>query len=275
MNEQPRTRTIENAHSSGTVVDEGALVLQWAPAGADQVLFVHPAVPVRHGKPPHAGVPVCWPWFGPGPADEAPTHGFARTAEWRHVATTTEAGATSVEYLLTSDDATSEWWPHPYRLRLVVSFGEVLEVSLTTTNDGPDPVVVGEALHAYLAVGDVREITVTGLGGAEYFDKVRGVTAVQAGDLVLTEEADRVYRSAAAVLVDDPVLGRRLRVESEGAANRVVWNPWDDKARDLDDVDEAWPRFVCVEAANARDDVVTVAPGAAHTLTYRITVEDL
>ncbi len=157
----------------------------------------------------------------------------------------------------------------------MVSFGEVLEVSLTTTNEGPDPVVVGEALHAYLAVGDVREITVTGLDGAEYFDKVLGVDAVQEGDLVLTEETDRVYRSTSAVLVEDPVLRRRLRIESEGAANRVVWNPWDDKARALDDVDEAWPRFVCVEAANARDDVVTVAPGDSHTLTYRITVEDL
>lgn len=275
MTESPRSRTIENASCSGTVVDEGALVLRWAPAGRDEVLFVHPAVGVRSGKPPHAGIPVCWPWFGPGVAEDAPTHGFARTAIWRHVATTTEGGATTVEYALTSEDATSDWWPHPYSLRLVVSFGEVLEVALTTTNEGPDPVTVGEALHAYLAVGDVREASISGLDGAEYFDKVLGTDARQEGDLVLTDETDRVYRSAATVVVEDPVLGRRLRIDTEGAANRVVWNPWTDKARDLDDVDEAWPRFVCVEAANARDDVVTVAPGATHTLVYRLAVEDL
>lgn len=275
MTESPRIRTVENAHCSGAVVDEGALVLQWAPAGRDQVLFVHPAVGVRAGTPPHAGIPVCWPWFGPGPAEDAPTHGFVRTAEWHHVATTSQGDATTVEYALGSEGATSQWWPHPYSLQLVVSFGDVLEVTLSTTNEDTEPVVVGEALHAYLAVGDVREVSVAGLDGADYFDKVLGTDARQQGDLVLTEETDRVYRSAAPVLVNDPAIGRRLRVETVGAANRVVWNPWTDKARDLDDVDEAWPRFVCVEAANARDDVVTVAPGATHTLTYRLSVEDL
>lgn len=275
MTVSPSLRVIESRTATAEAVDESALVLRWSPTGRDEVLFAHPAVGVRAGVPPHAGIPVCWPWFGPGPAPEAPTHGFARSATWRHLGSAGDDDTSTVRYELTSDDATSQWWPHPYRLELAVTVGDVLTLALTTTNTGEAPVQVGEALHAYLAVGDVREIVVRGLGGAPYYDKVTGEDLVQQGDLVLAGETDRVYRCTTAVLVDDPVLRRRLRVEAEGAANRVVWNPWDAKAAEADDIADAWPRFVCVEAANALDDVVTVPGGGSHTITYRLTVEDL
>ena len=43
----------------------------------------------------------------------------------------------------------------------------------------------------------------------------------------------------------------------------------------IPDIGDEWPRFVCVEAANALADVVTVGHGETHTLTYRLSVEDL
>ena len=275
MNELPRTRTVDGPVASGEVHDEGALVLRWAPRGHDPVLFVHPTAGVRPGTPPHAGIPVCWPWFGPGPAPDAPSHGFARTAHWRHVATTTSGDVTTVDLALTTDTTTSPWWPHDSRVTLRAVLGESLEVTLTTHNTGDEPVVVGEALHAYLAVGDVRRVTITGLDGATFHDKVTGEDRTQDGDLVLTGETDRVYRSTAPVVVSDPVLGRRLRVETEGAADRVVWNPWAEKGPGIADIGDEWPRFVCVEAANVLDDTVTIAPGESRSMAYRLTLEDL
>ncbi|NHA66586.1 D-hexose-6-phosphate mutarotase [Phycicoccus flavus] len=274
MTDTPHAREVDGPACTGELLDEGALVLRWAPDGREPVLFVHPDVAPRAGTPPHAGIPVCWPWFGPGPTDDAPSHGFARNAVWEHVGTTTEASGTTVSYRLTDAEATHPAWPHPYRLELTAVLADTLTISLTTHNTGDEDVVVGEALHAYLAVGDVREAVVTGLDGARYHDKVTDEDEVQSGDLVLGGRTDRVYCTTGAVVVEDPVLRRRLRVEADGASCRVVWNPWDDLAADLDDVGEAWPRFVCVEAANVLDDVVTVPAGGSHTLTYRLTVED-
>ena len=276
MTPTPHARSVKNDLCTGEVLDEGALVLRWAPRGRDEVLFAHPARPVQSGKPPHAGIPVCWPWFGPAPVEGAPNHGFARSAVWEHLTTRDdETGATTVSYGLAPDRASHPSWPHDYGLELTVTLGTVLEVSLTTTNRGPDDLTITEALHTYLAVGDVREVSIHGLDGAPFHDKTTDEERIQEGDLVLTGETDRVYRSTAEVVVDDPVLGRRLRVGTDGAANRVVWNPWDAEAAKVADIGDAWPRFVAVEAANALDDVVTVPAGSTHTLTYRLTVEDL
>ena len=41
-----------------------------------------------------------------------------------------------------------------------------------------------------------------------------------------------------------------------------MWNPAQQKTASLADVpDDAWPRFVCVEAATIKDDAVTLTPG--------------
>ena len=258
MSATPRSRGSDTPTAAVEVLDEGALVLRWAPAGRDPVLFAHPDEPVRSGRPPHAGVPVCWPWFGPASSPGAPSHGFVRTAGWRHLGTTTEGGTSTMAYRITSDDVTHPAWPHPYRLDLVVESGEQLVLSLTTTNTGEAPVALGEALHAYLAVGDVRRVVVRGLDGSPVHDKVTGEDRTHTGDLVLAGETDRVYRTDAPVTVEDPVLGRQLVVTAEGAGERVVWNPWADKAAGIDDVGDAWPTYLCVEAANTAPDAVTV-----------------
>ncbi|HMM95088.1 D-hexose-6-phosphate mutarotase [Phycicoccus sp.] len=272
----PLRRTVDGGDCTGELLDEGALVLRWAPLRAAPVLFAHPSVPVRPGVPPHAGIPVCWPWFGPGRSGRmTPSHGWARSTVWSFVGEDVDTHETTLRMRLTSDDATDPQWPHPYRLDLVARLGARLEVSLSTTNTGAEPVELEEALHAYLAVGDVRQVSISGLDGAAFHDKVTGRDEVQDGDLVLTGETDRVYRSDAPVTVTDPVLGRVLRVETEGAADRVVWNPGPEKGPGVADVGDQWPRFVCVEAANALDDAVTVGPGETRTMTYRLTVEDL
>ena len=83
-----------------------------------------------------------------------------------------------------------------------------------------------------------------------------------------------MFRTSDPVTVHDPVLGRRLVVTTEGASNIVVWNPWEAKAADIEDLpDDDWTRFVCIEGANALDNAVALAPGESHTMTYRLAVE--
>jgi len=53
-----------------------------------------------------------------------------------------------------------------------------------------------------------------------------------------------------------------------------VWNPWVDKAARLADyADDAWQRMLCVETARVMDDVLTVAPGEAVTVSVTIEVQ--
>jgi glucose-6-phosphate 1-epimerase len=47
----------------------------------------------------------------------------------------------------------------------------------------------------------------------------------------------------------------------------VVWNPWIDKAARMSDFGDAeYLHMVCIEAANAESDSITVAPGDTHSL---------
>ena len=270
-------RTVDNAACTGEVYDQGAQVTRWAPTGADPVLYVSTALRLAPGRSIRAGVPVCWPWFGPGrTAGMEPMHGFARTSTWHLTGRTDGSDETTLVHRLTSDDATSPHWPYRYTAELRTRLGRTLEVSLTTTNTGDVPFSFEEALHAYLVVGDVRGVHVTGLSGKSLFDKVTGTERVQQGDLEFGGEADFVYRTSDPVTLHDPALGRRVVVTTEGAGNIVVWNPWATKAAEVADIgDDDWERFVCIEGANAFENAVSLAPGESHTLTYRLEVHAL
>jgi glucose-6-phosphate 1-epimerase len=134
------------------------------------------------------------------------------------------------------------------------------------------------ALHTYLGVGDVRNVSVRGLEGASYDDKVSGERGVREGPAPLTfnAETDRVYESSGRVSVNDPLLGRQLHIDKEGSATTVVWNPWTEKAKRMADFgDDEWPAMLCVETANAGKHRVTLEAGARHVTSTTISAEDL
>jgi glucose-6-phosphate 1-epimerase len=288
MGESPLAGHVVSTMScTGEVFDQGAQVLRWAPEGHHAVLFAADGVTVRPGCSPHAGIPVCFPWFGPGRRPGmTPPHGFVRTVPWRLVARidgtrggdggdggTEESGGVTFIHEITDAEATSAHWPYRYRTRLRSSLGRALAVSLTVDNTGAEPFDIEEALHAYLAVGDIRQIRLEGLDGVGFHDKVTGADRVQRGHVSFAGETDAVYRTSDPVVVVDPVLGRRLRVSREGSANVVVWNPWRERAADYADIGDDWAGLVCVEAANALDNAVTLEPGQSHTLAYHLGVE--
>jgi D-hexose-6-phosphate mutarotase len=254
------------------------------------VLFVSRESAQALGQPIRGGIPVCWPWFGPHPADPAlPNHGFVRTRLWSVEETATgggdrggpgagEAPETELTLRLVDDEETRARWPHPFSVRLVVRLGRSLGVALEAQHTGvrgDPPVTCTGALHTYLAVGDVSRISVRGLEGVRYVDKAGGgAVREQEGPVTIGGETDRVYLGTAGpVTVDDPVLGRSLAVSKGGSRTTVVWNPWEGRARALPDLgDDEYREFVCVETANALEDAVTLAPGEIHRLETTISV---
>lgn len=257
------------------VYDHGAHVWAWQPGGAEPVLWMSERSMFEAGQPVRGGIPVCFPWFGPGrEGNLQPGHGFARLSAWKLVDASDVDGKLVVEYHL-DETITGEQphWPHRYTARLKVTFGQDFEVAFTVSNTDDVEFSYEVGLHTYLSVGDVRHVRISGLAGAKYLDKVAGEWATQVGEVEISSETDRVYVSTDDVLLDDPSLGRKLAIGKTGSANTVVWNPWVAKSAAMPDFgDDEWTSMICIEAANALDDAITLQPGESHTTTQHISL---
>ena len=178
---------------------------------------------------------------------------------------------------LVSDEGTRALWPHDFVLRLRVTVSRKLEIALEVENWSGQPFSYEEALHTYLAIRDIRQTRVKGLQGAEYLDKVDGFRRrrEEAPAILFEGETDRVYLSTTSLCtVDDPTAGRLLLIGKEGSQTTVVWNPWETKASALPDLgSDVWPRFVCVETANAGENAVTLEHGGTHVMRAIVSVE--
>ena len=269
---------VQHHEATGRIALHGGHVLEWMPAHSGPVLYMSPQALLENGKPIRGGIPVCWPWFGPHPADGTkPAHGFVRTMMWElDRARETPSGVDLV--LRVADTSESrELWPHAFEARLHVRMGLELEIGLEITNTDTAPWSSTGALHSYFITGDAREIAVHGLHGTQYVEsRLSPDKRPQLGPVVIAQEVDRLYASDATVIVDDPALGRELRIEKAGSLSTVVWNPWIEKSKRLPDLpDDAYPEFVCVETCNAGEDIITLQPGGSHLLFARVCVRSL
>ena len=256
---------------AGEVCAQGAHVTRWR-----EGLFLSSKSRFEAGQAIRGGVPVIFTWFGDDPEGRGrPAHGFARRVDWRVVEQATTKGELRAVFELEDDEHTRAQGPGRFRLRLAVHLGAALELELRTENRGPEPLRCENALHTYLAVGDVHQVRLHGLTGAEYADKVAGGARGRQGaePLSFHGEFDRVFRSEATCRLEDFALGRTLVVEKSGSRSTIVWNPWSTKAARLSDLgDGEWTRFLCVESGNVGPEALQLAPGAAHVLGVRITI---
>jgi glucose-6-phosphate 1-epimerase len=270
---------IHNAYAVATVSLHGGQVLAFQPHGQAPVLWASSRSLAQAGKPIRAGIPICWPWFGPHPTDPTlPSHGFVRTATWRVLSVAALAdGATQIRLRIGDNEFADRRWPHAFDLRGVVTVGTELRVELIMRNPGNAPYTCSGALHSYFSISDIGAITIHGLDGCAYIDKVDGgQRKTQQGPITFDAETDRVYLDTTATcVIDDPGLSRRIQVAKSGSHSTVVWNPWVEKARRLGDFgDEEYRSMVCVETTNAEADSVTIAPRGEHRLVATIGVED-
>jgi D-hexose-6-phosphate mutarotase len=248
----------------------GATVVRYD-VGGRPVLFCSQTSKFEAGKAIRGGVPVIFPWFGPHPTDPSLSqHGLVRAAPWSIVSTHQLAtGEACVVFAFVSSEATRRIWPFDFGLRYTVSLGKRLDMALEVTNRSGSDFRFTEALHTYLAVSDVRRISIGGLERVDYIDKVEGgARRSQANEsLTLQGETDRVFvNTTGACTLNDPENGETT-VRKEGSLSTVIWNPWETKAESLPDLAGGqWPRMVCIETANALENAVTLAPGASHTM---------
>ena len=275
MNALGRPHTNPWAAASLSVYNHGAHVVAWTPAGETDVLYLSPTARFDTSDAIRGGVPVIFPWFGSGVSgDITAPHGFARTAQWHLVEAHSHQSEVTVRFTLSSSDVITVEWSHSYEAVLEIRAGRELVLELTITNTGDSPFTFEEALHAYLRVGDSAKVTIDGLAGADYFDKVAQSACRQVGPVEFVGETDRVYTSTTDVVIHDPILQRDVRVTKRDSASTIVWNPWAEKAQTMVDLpDDGWQSFVCVEGGNVGAAAVSLRPGETHTLGYSLSVE--
>jgi glucose-6-phosphate 1-epimerase len=270
---------VHNDHARARICLYGGQVLSYLPTGeSEDLLFLSRQAWFQEGKAIKGGIPVCWPWFGPDPEGAGrPAHGLARTRLWRLAdGALQEDGSTWVRLELELDEAARAAWPQPLDLSLEVTVGPVLTLALTTRNRGAEPVTVTQGLHTYFRVGDVTRAAVHGLDGRRYIDKLDGgAEKTQDGPVTISGEVDRIYTGVEGHLVlEDPALGRSVRIASGGSASAVVWNPWVETARAMADLgDEDYRELLCVETTNAGPDAVEVPADGEHCLMARYGVD--
>lgn len=270
---------IANVHAHAAIALQGAHIMTFQPDGAQPVIWLSPAAKLAPGKSIRGGVPVCWPWFGAHATDSSfPAHGFARTVPWQVAASVAlPDGSTRITFELPQSSIPSAQWPHACRVRNIVTVGRKLTVELVTENTGDTAFEIGEALHTYFAISDVDKVRITGLEGCAYLDKVGDwQRKTQQGDITITSEVDRLYvNTETDCLIEDSGLQRRIRIAKGGSRSTVVWNPWIEKAAKMGDFgsDAGYRGMLCVESANAAENVVSVAPGTIHALRVEYSIE--
>jgi glucose-6-phosphate 1-epimerase len=255
----------------------GAHVTQFKKKGGAPLLFMSQCSRFAEGQPIRGGIPVVFPWFGA--REGLGQHGFARHKDWEVKETRTAPdGSVSVRFHL-PDSPEAAAFP-PFNAEYLVKVNQALTLQLTVTNlSKEDEFTFENCLHTYFEVGDVTAISIRGLKGATYLDKVTSfLEKTETGEaLRIASEVDRVYPNASGTVeILDPRLGRRIRIEKQGSASTVVWNPWIAKSRQMPDFgDEEYEHMVCIESGNVASNSISLPPGGISTLTVKLSSETL
>ena len=259
---------LTTGQSTAEIYLHGAQVTGFQKNGEPPLLFLSQLSQFAAGKAIRGGVPVCFPWFGPRDGDVM--HGFARTTEWELIESAAVPGSGVTVRFRLPPTAAAAAWP-PFNTEFAVTVADALSMELVTTNQSPDRIFDFEnCLHAYFAVGDILDVSITGLKGAQYLDKTQNGARTQetADALRITGETNRVYPDTpGTVEIHDAKFRRTIRLEKSNSASTVVWNPWTTQL--MPDFDPAeHRRMVCVESGNVGRNKISLPPG--HTAGLKV-----
>jgi glucose-6-phosphate 1-epimerase len=288
--------------AEATIYLQGAHVTHWKPAGQAPAIFLSQRAEFSPGKPIRGGVPIIFPWFSERhDGKTGPQHGFARISEWDLAFAAMSGDDVHLAFTLAPNELSRSLGFDHFKLGYRVTVGHKLTLEMTVANDsgngsahgsGPAaatakadqaaagaPLVFEQALHTYYAVADATKVSIDGLGGTTFIDKVDGMKRkVQAdGPLKFDGRTDRPYfNTVATCVLHDPAGKRKIVVAKSGSNSTVVWNPWKEFTANMADMEpDAWLHMTAIETANVGDNAVTLKPGETHTMRADISIEEM
>lgn len=280
---------VRTAQAELLVAQQGAQVLRYQPHGQQPVIWLSDEAAYKKGQSVRGGVPVCWPWFGDLARNPetirtlhagapAPAHGAARGLDWQLQGIDSDDQAVTLTFSFKPTHDALPNLPKGVQLSLAIRLDQRLTLTLTTLNGSDQPLPFSQALHTYFAVSDIHQAQIEGLQGTRYIETLEDwQQRQQQGPVTFTGETDRIYLDIPAELsIVDPQWQRRIHLASSGSRSAVVWNPWPAKAQRLSQfASDAWTGMLCIETANVLDDIVTLAPGAQHSMAVSLWADAL
>ncbi len=272
--------SINTKNAQAEISLHGSQLLSFIPDGQKDIIWMSEKSLFEEGKAIRGGIPLCFPWFGPHPADKAkPQHGFARLQNW-DVKEVKEIHneIIVVAMSLAPSEKSLALWPYHFSATAEFIIGNSLEVKLTVTNTGKETFEYSDALHTYFNISSIDTIAIEGLQDATYFDGFETDLKTQNPRLLYfnTETNRRYVNTTSACIIYDKGFERKISVEKTGSKVTVVWNPGEETTKTIGDIlPNGYATFVCVEPANAYPgiDMITLAPGQTHTLSTMIKLE--
>ncbi|MBA0708480.1 hypothetical protein Golax_023591, partial [Gossypium laxum] len=284
----------ETRGSSAEVYLYGGHVTSWKNEHGEELLFVSSKALFKPPKAIRGGIPICFPQFSNhGPLEP---HGFARNKLWSidtdpPAFPTNSSSKAYIDLILKPSEEDMKIWPHSYEFRLRVALGPGGDLMLTSrirnTNTDGKPFTFTFAYHTYFSVSDISEVRVEGLETLDYLDNLLNKQRfTEQGDAITFEaEVDKIYLSTPTkIAILDHEKKRTLVLRKDGLPDagevdiansgsicmyemqknippKMVWNPWDKKAKAMADFgDDEYKHMLCVEAA-AIEKPITLKPG--------------
>jgi D-hexose-6-phosphate mutarotase len=264
---------ITTGRSTAEIYLHGAHITGFQKNGEPPLLFLSRLSQFAAGQAIRGGVPICFPWFGP--RGGGGVHGFARITQWELVATAaTHGNGVALRFRLPRT-AASKAWP-PFNVEFAVTITEQLTMELTAQNKSAAAMEIENCLHAYFAVGDIRDVSIAGLKDVPFDDFAAGAGGTRKMEndslLRIVRETNRVYPDATGTVeIRDENLKRTIRVEKFNSHSTVVWNPWTTQKLS-DDFDPAeYRQMVCVESGNLKQNKISLPPGKTANLKVVLT----
>jgi len=269
---------IHNSVAEAEIYLHGGHLTHYRVHGEPALIFDAKESSITPPKSVHAGIPICWPWFGVHPTDSSkPQHGFARDKVWTLKSTqAATTDMTEVVLTLSDDKETQLLFPYAFALELTFSISKSLTISLKTVNIDIRPFTITQALHTYFAISNLENITIKDVEETSFIDyadekKEKSETL----PLTIDQEVNRVYiPTQAACNIIDNALNRKITIEKSGSNSTTIWNPG--KESGIHDLpDDKYKKFVCIETTNALEDCRTLQPNESHTIKQKIVSETL
>lgn len=276
QNELPMLE-VSTPWSTAGIYLHGAHVTNFRKRGEPELLFMSQCSRFADGQPIRGGIPVIFPWFGM--REGLGQHGFARIKSWElKEFVIAPDGSVSVRFQF-PDCPEASTFP-PFGANYVITVKDTLTLRLEVSNlSKEDDLVFEDCLHTYFEVGDSTAITIHGLKGTEYLDKVANFARKTENEetIRIASEVDRIYlNTATPVEIIDPRNSRKVRIEKFGSNSTIVWNPWIAKSQQMQDFgNDEYQRMVCVESGNVDANQTTLAPGQDSRLEVKISSEPL
>jgi glucose-6-phosphate 1-epimerase len=260
---------ISTIWSSAEVYLQGAHLTTFRRHGEPPITFMSQCSRFTEGQPIRGGIPVIFPWFGM--REGMGNHGFARVKNWelKEFAPAPD-GSVSVRFRLPDCPEASSY--PPFTADYVITVSDALTLQLIVANKSTeDPLTFENCFHTYFEVSDVTSISILGLKGVSYLDKVANFARkTETNEAIrISSEVDRIYfDTSGPVEIHDPRLGRKIRIEKQGSNSTVVWNPWIGRSQQMPDFgNDEYQRMVCIESGNVSSNEITLPPGRTSTLT--------